>query len=210
MKKLILFLFLIGGFLTAQAQLKFGLKLGLNTTSLSPSDFIVLNQDDVDRLKVKLEDANYGFQAGLIIQARIGNFVLQPELIFNSNSVDFDVTDVNTSEVFSQLNEKYQYLDIPVMLGCKFGPLRLQAGPVAHVFLNSTSELFDFSGYEQKFNEFTYGWLLGLGLDIWNVALDFRYEGNFSNFGDHITFDGREYEFNQSPSRFLLSLGIFF
>ena len=40
--------------------------------------------------------------------------------------------------------------------------------------------------------------------------IDLRYEGNFSKFGDHITFFGDEYKFDQSAARFLISLGFMF
>ena len=79
-------------------------------------------------------------------------------------------------------------------MGCKFGPLRLMAGPEGHVFLNSTSGLLDIDGYRQDFKGLTLGWQGGVGLDLWNLVVDIRYQGNFNNFGDHITFLGQEYE----------------
>lgn len=96
------------------------------------------------------------------------------------------------------------------MMGLKYGPLRLQGGPVGHLFLNSKSDLFDLEGYDQRFDEMTYGWQAGIGLDIGKVILDFKYEGNFNNFGDHIVFGNNSYQFDDSPGRFIASLGIAF
>jgi len=164
----------------------------------------------MEQLQVSIENANYGAHFGFLLQGKIGdNFFVQPEILFNTTSVDFRVEDFAT-QTSRVLNESYNQLDIPFMMGWKFGPLRVQGGPVGHVFINSKSELFDIDGYAQKFNEFTYGYQAGLGLDIWKIILDIKYEGNFNTFGDHITFGNANYAFNQNPTRIVASLGIVF
>ena len=62
----------------------------------------------------------------------------------------------------------------------------------------------------QKFDQATFGWLASLGLDVWNLMLDIRYEGNFSKFGDHFTYNGQQYSFDNSRARILVSVGISF
>lgn len=196
---------------TLSGQIRFGLRAGLTTTDIQVADLRLLDQGGGERLNLALEDANYGIQLGVVIQTQINKFIFQPEVLFNSNSVDYRVTDLlspgTTGEV---LREKFNYLDIPVLMGFRFGPLRLQAGPSGHVFLNSSSDLFKFNEYDQTFQDLTVGWIGGAGLDIWNLMLDVRYEGNFNKFGDYIRFAGREYAFDDRPSRWIFSLGIRF
>jgi hypothetical protein len=195
----------------AHAQVRLGLRAGISTTDLQVEPLTVFNPGGLDYLQLAIDEARYGIQAGLVLQARIGQrFVFQPELLFHSNRVDFRVRDLTLGGTAEIVKERYQHLDIPVLLGWRFGPLRLQAGPEAHIFLNSSSELFVFAGYGQRFRTATYGWLAGLGLDIWNIMLDVRYQGNFTNFGDHIRFNGQEYSFDNSPARWLFSVGILF
>ncbi|HMQ60043.1 MAG TPA: porin family protein [Flavilitoribacter sp.] len=190
------------------SQLRIGIRAGASTEELSPDDFNVI-ENGVDRLNIALKDAKYGVHAGLVIQARFNNFLFQPEILLNSNKVDFQVEDLqNPGTVVKE--EKYQYLDVPVLLGYKFGPLRLHAGPVGHIYLNSTSDLTDFEGYKQDFKSMTLGWQGGLGIDIWKLMIDLRYEGNFNKFGDHITFGNTSYAFDETPARFLFSLGFMF
>lgn len=211
MKKLTVILFLCCATVMAHAQFKFGIKAGVSTTSIEAGDLNLLDENGVDRLELALKDAKYGVHAGIVLRGEIGKLIIQPEIIFNSNRVDYEVRDLNDPTAPPQLkNEKYQYLDIPFLFGTKLGPLRLMAGPEGHVFINSSSELLDFDNYDQKFDEFTFGFLAGIGLDIWNLMLDFRYEGNFSKFGDHIVFAGDEYAFDNSPSRLLFSIGLTF
>jgi hypothetical protein len=86
----------------------------------------------------------------------------------------------------------------------------LQAGPVGHFFVNSTSELKTLEGYKENFDEMAWGVQYGLGLDIWRAVLDFKWERNFNNYGDHVVFNDTEYNFDTSPNRFIVSLGVKF
>lgn len=191
----------------AFSQLKFGLKVGGSTTSIDGEDFQVRN--GLDSLGVALKDANFGIHGGLVIRAQIGKFLLQPEVLFNSNSVDYKVTELdNLTEQIK--TEKFQYLDIPILLGYKFGPLRLMAGPQGHIFINNSSELTDFDSYDDKFDAMTISWLGGVGLDIWSLMLDVRYEGGLQRFGDHIRFGNQQFDFADRPSRWTFSLGFLF
>ncbi|MCB9288551.1 MAG: PorT family protein [Lewinellaceae bacterium] len=195
--------------LPVSAQLKLGLRMGMSTTMVDANQVDIPGPAGGDFLKIGLDKAHFGIHGGLIIQARLGRFLLQPELLLNSNRVDYRVDDLAGATVESAIRtEKFQYLDLPLFLGVQAGPFHLQAGPEAHFFINSSSELFDYEGYEQKFDQATFGWIAGVGLDVWNLMLDLRYEGNFSKFGSHITFNGQQYAFDNSPSRILLSLGV--
>lgn len=206
MKKSILFILCLAMGLALQAQVKLGVRLGVATTSLNEEDLSSLNE-----LDVALKDASYGINGGLVLQINLGNFMIQPEVLFNSSQVDYNVSDVGNGIVDSLFKEKFQNLDIPILLGYKLGGfLRLHAGPVGHLLINSTSELTDIQGYKEKFNNFTWGWQAGFGIDIGKLMIDMRYEGNFNKYGDHFEFFGTEYEFDQSPARFLVSLGYLF
>lgn len=210
MKKLMFFVFAFCWLGTAQAQLRFGVKMGLSSTDIKTETINLLDAGGAERLKLALGDANYGIHGGLVLQANIGAFVLQPELNFNSNTVQWKVTDVKNPGIVNQIfEERYTYLDIPVLLGFRFGPLRLNAGPQGHVFLNSASDLLEFTEYDQHFKDMEINWLGGAGLDIWRISVDLRYEGSLNKFGDHIRFAGKDYAFSNSPSRWLASVSFF-
>ncbi len=212
MKKLLI----VGGFLflltnLSFAQVRFGLKAGINSNEIDQEQLKIFNAEEEESIGLSIAQASYGFHFGLFTQFQVGKVFLQPELLFNSNSVDYRIDDLFDTNLASAVkNESYQYLDIPIMVGVKLGPLRLQGGPVAHVFLDSKSQLFDINGYSQTFKETTWGWQAGVGLDIWKIMLDARYEGNFNKSGDHIEFFDKQYNFDQTPGRFIFSLGFAF
>lgn len=193
----------------AFSQLRIGLKGGISTTELNPKDFRVTDPGGLDRFKVAFEDAKYGIHGGIVIRAQFNKFLIQPEVLFNSNTVEYEVTDFD-NQVTEILEEKFQYVDIPLMLGFKFGPLRLMAGPEGHIFVDSASDLFRFENYGQNFDNLTLSWLGGVGLDIWNLMLDVRYEGNFKKYGDHIRFGDRQFDFDDRAARWTFSVGLLF
>ncbi|HHH50122.1 MAG TPA: PorT family protein [Saprospiraceae bacterium] len=211
MKKSFVLFFAMCLTIILSAQVKFGIKAGLNTLDLNPKQLVVTDMNDVKDLGLSIKDAKYGIQLGVFTEIGLGKFFIQPEVLFNSNTVDFDVEDFsNSSAVNKVLSETYQFVDIPLIMGLKVGPLKLGAGPVSHVFVNSKSELFNLDGYEQKFKDMTWGWQAGVGVNLWKLMLDVRYEGNFNKFGDHINFHNMQFNFDKTPGRFIATVGISF
>lgn len=194
---------------TVHGQFNFGIKIGASTTDIGVNQIIVPGsvQPD-DELMIAIEKANYGFNFGALFQIRMGWFLLQPEVVFNSTSVDFRINDNIGNYTDKILTDTYQNLDIPFLLGIKAGPLRMQAGPVGHIPLQYASELSSLEGFSSDFSPIEYGYQAGIGIDFFNLMVDFRYEGNFNNFGDYITFHDRKYNFSDQPTRLILSLAI--
>jgi hypothetical protein len=183
-----------------QAQ-DFGIKLGVSTPSGGLGKFQVVHPDS--NFQVALKGAKYGIHGGFWLRA--GNRVfIQPEVYFNANKQDYTLE----GGVFSQVvkTEKYQYLDMPVLVGLKLGPVHVLGGPVGHYFIKSTSTLTDVAGYEQMFDDFTFSYQLGGGLDLGKVGIDVRYQGRFSNKNGHMNFFGQEYDFDKSPASIVASL----
>jgi len=209
MKTVLAALFLLATSMTyLSGQFSAGVQAGLSTFSIDDEKIQILDDQGRDDFTLLLEQGEYGYHLGVWTQIQLGTFIIRPELVFNSNRATFRIFDQDDPDIMDQvLEEKYQYLDLPVMLGVKTGILRINAGPVAHVFLNSTSDLFDFADYEENFSAVTFGYQAGVGVDIWKFNVDLRYEGNFTNFGSHLTFSGRDYEFSNRPNRLIGSVG---
>ena len=204
MKNLLFASLLMLGVQVVQAQFfSLGIKGGIHTQVNSPGEIFVGTGDQAFKLAV--DKREFGTQFGAFLRLGGGIFV-QPELLFNSNKVDYVIGESSVSQVIK--NEKYQYLDMPLLLGVKFGPLRVVGGPVGHRFLHSRSELSDIDGYEAKFKTMTWGFQTGLNLGLGRFSIDARYEGNFNKQGNHINFNGTQYNFDHSPSRFIVGLNL--
>ncbi len=192
--------------LAAQNQNNFGFKIGLGTENLDRESV------EANGVMLAIKDARYGFHLGAFGRIRIGEkFHLQPEVLFNSSKVDYKLTELSSGTVDKVVSESYQNLDIPLLAAWQFGFLRLGAGPVGHVHISSRSEIDDeVPNYKPRFEDFTLGYLAGLGVDIWRLTFDLRFEGNLTRFGDHMYIGGEHVRFSQRPTRWLFSVGYAF
>lgn len=183
--------------------LKYGIRVGGATTDISAQDFSNNN------LELALNSAGFGIHFGGFVRVKLGPIYLQPEILYNSFSTEYTLNDLanNTS---SLLDETYRNLDIPVMIGWKTGPFRIQAGPIGSVPLSRSSDLTSIETYREAADRMTFGYQAGLGLDIGQIILDVKYEGSLSKFGDGATIAGQEVNFDGRLSRFVFTLGFAF
>lgn len=195
------------------AQINVGIKLGLATTGFDQEQINILDQGGLQRFGLALRDGAYSIHGGLMLRARIGKvFHVQPELLLQSNKTDYSLDDLTAPVGSAQvLTEKYQHLNLPLMLGAQWGAFRVQAGPQGHVFLSSRSDLSKVEGYQEDFKKMTLSWVAGAGIDIWKtLTIDLRYEGSLNRLGDHIRFFGNSYSFEDRPARLSVSAGLLF
>ena len=140
------------------AQFSFGLTGGMSTSDLS-GDAIHVAVNDSEQFRIQVNEARYGIHAGAFAIAQMDRFYIMPEVIFNSNKVEYHISDLdNTGEVVTILREEeLQKLDLGLMMGMKLGALRLGIGPVGHVHLDNVSQLWDIEGYDQNFKGYDLG-----------------------------------------------------
>jgi Outer membrane protein beta-barrel domain len=210
MKRIIFFaLCLAFTHFSASAQsFKWGVKLGLSTPDIKPSD--VVNGIKTDSVQVKIGDANYGFHFGAFVRLGAAKFFVQPELNLNSSKVTYNVKALKGTALDSIQKESFLNLDFPILLGVKLSSFRVNAGPVGHLHLSSTSDLIKIKTYQAKFDQLKWGYQLGFGADFGRLGIDLRYEGNFDKFGDHINIGGKALSFDKKPSRLLASFALSF
>ncbi|MEO6189229.1 MAG: hypothetical protein ABIO44_01585 [Saprospiraceae bacterium] len=195
----------------AKAQFEWGFLVGGSSVNIKPQTFVVTSDSKLDSFSLAFKEANYGVHFGGFVRFNLGHFIIQPELLFNSNKTSFkwkEFGQFQTSD--SILYERYQRLDIPLIMGFKFGIFRINGGPVSHIFINNKSDLVKIKSYSDKFNASTFGYQVGLGFDFGLLTFDLRHEGNFNKFGDHINFFGRNYAFANAETRLIGTVGLKF
>ena len=208
MKKSILFVCAFS-FLTniAFSQFEYGLRLGISTQDVN-KDQLLLSSTTFQDLKLSLNDASYGYHIGLYTQFKALGLTISPEVLFNSNSYEYKIEEVNESGTIEKIvKDNYQYVDIPVLVGLKLGPLRAYVGPEVHYFVNSFSKLADENGFNEQIQKLNYGAIAGAGLNVGKLRMDIRYEINFADFEDHIFYENNQVNFDNDDSRLVFSLG---
>lgn len=198
----------------ANAQLfSFGIKGGVNYSKMKFNEISNLTDAGVN-YNLAEDESFQGFHIGLMGRLKVFNVFVQPELLFNTSGGKILVEELQggaiTKETVKQV--KYNRVDLPVMVGMKFGPARINVGPVASVVLSTNSELSDIvPGLETTSKNATFGFQAGAGLDILKkLTLDLRYEAGLSKLGDKFTVAGNTYAFDSRDSKFVVSLGFFF
>lgn len=210
MKKFILIVFSVLLVLPAFSQVKFGLKAGLSTTNIKMEDLKTLTSGETEYVVDAIKGANYGFHAGAFVRFSMLGLYVQPELLFASRTDEYNVTELDNPTVV--VKQQFNELDIPIMLGLKVGPLRLNAGPSARLLINSPKDLIDDPDFKSMYNGLTFGYQAGIGVDIIKrLTIDLRYEGSLQKYQTQIqNVAGDKFNLDDRPNAFLFSVGLMF
>ena len=195
-KTLLIATLLVIGSTAAMAQLpsfSLGIKGGVNYSQLK-------NKSDVTN-----QNSILGYQFGVWSRLGGAGVYLQPEVYLGSKGGENPIV-VQTDGTEAQVKGKVKFttLDVPVLLGTKFGPsklnVRLMAGPVVSFLVNKNTTA---EGAYQSIRDYknqALGLQAGGGVDVGNLSVDLRYEAGLSNISKSDNYD-------QKQNLFHLSLG---
>jgi hypothetical protein len=184
------------------SQIRVGIRAGVYSTRIKADDFTF------DGKFIRFDGKpRMGYHIGIVSQWESSRVFLQPELLFCSIRNDIYIDGSGIEELTElELNK----IDLPVMLGYKWGTFKIQAGPVASVLINDKSELTDITGYNLLLRRATIGFQAGFGFDVSKLSLDFKYEGSLSSLDDGITIGNEEFEFDARARQLIFSIGLYF
>jgi len=205
MKKLLFIVLATFIAIPAFSQIKFGLKVGIGTTTV-PTYNVSSGTNTIDALKT----ASYGYYGGIFLRLSLLGIYLQPEAVLASNTYDYNVT--QGSNPTALMKQTFNRLDVPVLLGIKFGPIRLNAGPDATVPIGSPKALINDPNFNNMYKGATFGYQAGAGFDLFKkLTFDVRYEGNLSGkFGNSITVGSQTLKLDSRQPSVLFALGLMF
>ena len=197
--------------LPAFSQFKFGLKAGVSSTSLTMSDLVSVSSGTKSYTIEEVSGMNYGFHGGVFARFSISKLFIQPEVLFSTSASEYKVTDVLNSTV-DEVKQKFNKIDIPVIVGVKLGPARINAGPVGSLNITTPKELIDDPGLEAIYGKMSFGYQAGVGVDLLKkITVDLRYEGSLKKYQTQIeNAAGTAVNLDDRPNAFLLSVGIMF
>lgn len=214
MKKLFVIVLVVLISIPAFSQIKMGLKAGVSTTNLSMETLKTVTGPNSSYTVEALKNAKYGFHGGLFVRLTLLGIYVQPELLFSTRTNEYTVTKLGTTPVTSIVKQNFNKLDIPVMVGLKLGPIRVNAGPAASILINSPKDLIASPEYKSMFSRMTVGYQAGVGLDVLKfLTIDFRYEGSLKKYQNQIqNLVGTKTTVNldDRPNAFLFSVGLMF
>jgi hypothetical protein len=205
MKKLLTVVLIAFMTIPVFSQVKFGIKAGVATTTVPTYD-ITTGTNTINTLK----DAAYGFHAGIFLRLSLLGIYLQPEVVFATNTYEYNVKQGTNPEILKK--QTFNKLDVPVLVGVKLGPIRLNAGPVATFQIGSPEALIDGLDTKKMYKGATFGYQAGAGFDLFKrLTFDIRYEGSLSKkFGNSVTVGNQTFNLDSRQPSVLFSLGLMF
>ena len=198
MKKLFLIAFLTVGFAAAghaqffksmqNKRFFFGVRGGVNLSQLNTNGITVSSGVGSSALTlIQSNKANYtGWVGG--IWMRLGHRIyIQPELLISAKGgkIGFFPAGINSQPI--TVDASYTNFDVPILLGLKLGPVRLNAGPVASLAISENASFKDaINQYAAQsigkiYQQASVGYQAGVGVDFGSLNLDLRYQGSFSD-----------------------------
>jgi hypothetical protein len=211
MKKLFALVLLVILAFPAYSQFNFGLKAGVSTTSLSMPTVKTISSGTTSFTVDALTNAKYGFHGGVFMRLTFFGIYVQPEFLFTTRTNEYTVQNVQTS-VSTVVKQNFNKFDIPLLLGFKLGPLRVNAGPVGSFLINSPKDLIVNPDFKSRYSNMTIGYQAGLGFDLLKIlTFDLRYEGSLKKYQNQIqNLAGTSVNLDDRPNAFLFSLGVMF
>jgi hypothetical protein len=213
MKKAIVLFFALGLVQLSYGQLlKIGVRAGANSTNLVSDDFRFsdLGQD----IRINSAGSSWGLHGGIFARVNVPilGFYIQPEALITSAGGEYRIQDGSVSK---NAEVRFTRFDFPVLFGYKFGPARVNIGPVGSINLSQRNGLNDAiadlaTNSEQSFRGTTWGYQAGVGLDVWKLAIDAKFENNLSKLGDGVTLFGQQRNFDTRARQFIVSVGYWF
>jgi hypothetical protein len=195
MKKILILSILSFFSLVNYGQFSVGPKIGYSSSKLL-TDF-----DDVK------EGIKHNFQIGAFL--RVGKALyLQPEFYYANSGGTLKFED-------SQLEEDitFKSMSVPVMVGyklikTKIFNIRVMAGPVANFIFDKkidSDEIIQYPLQESNIKDLAWGMDAGVGVDLFFLSLDCRYEFGLNNL--YVPAEGAESQ-RMNINAFIVSLGI--
>lgn len=156
-------------------------------------------------------DAITGWHAGAFFRMNLPlGMYLQPELLYSQTGGNFLVeSGEGTSTGTLQLHR----FDLPVLLGFRFlGIMRANAGVVGNFMLGAQQDLLgERTSVKDRYKSPTMGYQAGIGLDLWKLLIDLKYEGSLSSIaGENIRILGTDFSVDQRNPQWILSVGFRF
>ena len=174
---------LTAGVISSNAQVSFGVKGGLNTSTLSGYSDLIKSAEGMEGMEgIEIGDvktmSKLGFHVGVMAQLNlpVTNLFLQPELLYSSLGVK---TEYEGESENSSLN----YIQLPVYVGYKINAglgldVILGAGPYLGYGLSGDEDAFDI------FNRFDFGLSAMAGIQYNKLQITAAYDlGLTDNMG---------------------------
>ncbi len=202
--------FLFVGALSMSAQMKFGVKAGINNMMASSQTSEVLNKYNVITHQLEFVDISNAYNVGVFTKSTMGYIFFQSELLFNTYETEYKVRSFIDDNDNPSVIETNKNVNLQFIAGVTRKNFRLGVGPIFSYSLDFDSPLASYEFITDKSRALKNGFQGIIGYDFGMFHLDVNYTRLFNTVGDHIFYGSEDSEFDSKISSIGLSLGVGF
>lgn len=126
-----------------------------------------------------------GYHIGAFVRMGGASIFVQPEFLYTNTGGT--IIQRTATGVDASIDASFNRLDIPFMVGVKLANFfRLQAGPIASVLLDYTLDDALNVAQNVDYRSSTFGYQAGIGFDLGNLILDFKYENSLGRIAQSV------------------------
>lgn len=187
-------------------KVNIGIKAGFNSSMFLVSD-LKINDVTIDEIQ---NNYKIGYFGALFMRINMKKHFIQPEISYNVSrcEITFDKLGSQHPDIepdYASVNSTIHSIDLPVLYGyniVKQGPygMSLFAGPKIRYLWNKKNKInfdnFDQQRIHEKLYPFNVSAVIGVGVNISRIFLDFRYEQGLHNISKSVTYDHIDTEGN--------------
>jgi hypothetical protein len=209
MKKIIFAFCLIISFSLNTKAIDYGIRGGVNFSSLPNLEEVI-----GDYTLFGEPDNYFGFHIGAMSQVKFFSMFVQPEVLFTSVGTFMRLEEnVENAGLDNRayFKTKYYKIDVPVIVGPHFGPVRIGVGPVYSLMLGHSNDYDSETlgvDFRQKLFTSNLGYQIGAGIALGNLILDLKFEGGLTKFGNTVTVGNITQPVDTRPRQVILSIGL--
>jgi len=175
-----------------------GAKAGLTNTQIIGADF----------KSFQIPSSSNGFLVGCFARISLIGFYIQPEISFRN--LNFTVNSSGTTSAANTAT-MLNYVDVPVMFGKKILKfINVSVGPNFQFLVNKDLTASDINTLEKgNYNDFVLGAQLGVGVEIWKLCFDARYDFSINSIGNvaAVVNNSQNVDFSSRASMLQLTVG---
>lgn len=180
---------------SASAQFELALKGGIHSVDIS-DDLITMDDSEMN-----FKDSKFGYHFGVHPRIAVLGIFVEPGITFNSSSVEYTLNDNSPDNI---INATYKDIGIPIIAGFGSGFISAFGGPVLHYQIDEFKDIWS----KDRLANATMGYQAGLGLKLWRLRGEVRYEGNLTSFGDSVDIADHTVNFGNQSSRIMFTVGL--
>ena len=198
---LVVLLFISNGDLNAQNVT--GIKISGHFTN----DLALTNTYNFgDSLVLTGINPNREYSVGVWTRWTADQFLLQAELLLTNTQEKYDLGFPMSNNAIRTIADERFFVELPILIGWNINPVNIYGGAAPRFATNQPTNLANWFSYGRVQTDFTLKYIVGVGLNLGSLKLDFRYNNRILEYEDVVFINEQSFKTVDHLERFTVSM----